>query len=50
MPSQTDPEILEAGRRTRASALARKGRLSTILTDTLGDTTGYSGRTLGAAA
>ena len=35
MPTETDPDILAAGQRTRKAALARKGRLSTILTDTL---------------
>jgi hypothetical protein len=51
MPSQMDQEMIAAGRRTRSAALARKGRLSTILTDTLGDTSGaYSGRALGVAA
>ena len=43
MPTPTDPEVLAAGRRTRAEALRRKGRLSTILTDqTAGG--GYGGR------
>ena len=35
MPTETDPSVLAAGQRTRKAALARKGRLSTILTDTL---------------
>jgi len=52
MPSQMDPEILAAGQRTRAEALRRKGRLSTILTDILRDTSGggmpSSGVALGA--
>lgn len=33
MPVETDPDILAAGMRTRAEALRRTGRLSTILTD-----------------
>ena len=47
MPNETDPEILAAGQRTRASALARTGRLSTILTDQTRDTVGSSGQALG---
>ena len=33
LPVATDPDMLAAAQRTRAAALARKGRLSTILTD-----------------
>jgi hypothetical protein len=33
MPLMTDPDILAAAQRTRAAALKRTGRLSTILTD-----------------
>jgi hypothetical protein len=36
MPSIQDPDVIAAGRRTRANALRRKGRASTILTDPVG--------------
>lgn len=48
MPTETDPSILEAAKRTRRAALQRTGRLSTILTDQTGDAIGSSGQTLGA--
>ena len=49
MPYETDPDIVAAGQRTRAAALARKGRLSTILTDATSENmTGSSGVKLGA--
>ena len=48
MPTATDPEIEAAARRTRASALKRKGRNSTILTDSTQSTVGSSGQKLGA--
>lgn len=47
MPTETDPEIQAASMRTRARALARSGRLSTILTDQTRDTVGSSGQALG---
>ena len=40
MPDETDPSLVAAGKRTRDSALRRKGRLSTILTDSLQGTSG----------
>jgi hypothetical protein len=48
MPSETDPAMLEAAQRTRSAALQRRGRLSTIMTDSSRDTVGSSGRSLGA--
>jgi hypothetical protein len=45
MPTETDPDMLAAAQRTRRSALRRRGRLSTIMTDQ--DQTGSSGETLG---
>lgn len=48
MPQQEDPEILAAAQRTRAAAMQRSGRLSTILTDQTKTTTGSSGQRLGA--
>ena len=48
MPTATDPDILAAAQRTRAAALQRKGRLSTILTDQTKSITGSSGLKLGA--
>ena len=50
MPVETDPDVIAAGMRTREAALKRKGRLSTILTDTLKDVGGadtYSRTTIG---
>jgi hypothetical protein len=47
-PTETDPSILAAAQRTRRSALSRRGRLSTILTDNTRDTIGSSGQALGA--
>lgn len=47
-PMETDPSILDAAQRTRASALRRKGRLSTILTDQTKAVAGSSGQKLGA--
>ena len=44
LPVATDPDIRAAAQRTRAAALARKGRLSTILTDqNLGTVGGVGG-------
>ena len=48
MPNATDPDVLAAAQRTRAAALQRKGRLSTILTDQTKSVTGSSGLKLGA--
>lgn len=48
MPTETDPAVLAAAERTRAAALQRQGRLSTILTDANRATTGMSGAKLGA--
>ena len=48
MPTPQDPEIEAAAKRTRAKALERRGRLSTILTDQTGNTVGSSGQKLGA--
>jgi hypothetical protein len=48
MPAALDPEVEAAGMRTREKALARRGRLSTMLTDSTGDVVGSSGKTLGA--
>jgi hypothetical protein len=36
MPTEIDPVILEAQKRTREAALKRRGRLSTLLTDHIG--------------
>jgi hypothetical protein len=44
MPTATDPSVLAAGRRARAEAYKRTGRLSTILSDSLQSTTGSSGK------
>jgi hypothetical protein len=48
MPTETDPAMLEAAQRTRNAALARRGRLSTIMTDSSRDAVGSSGKSLGA--
>ena len=48
MPNATDPDVEAASRRTRESALKRKGRLSTILTDQTSSVVGSSGQKLGA--
>lgn len=48
MPTETDPGVLAAAQRTRANALRRKGRQSTILTDQTLSTVGSSGMKLGA--
>lgn len=51
MPVETDPELVAASQRARASALRRSGRLSTIMTDQTRETTnttGSSGKYLGA--
>jgi hypothetical protein len=48
MPTETDPSILEAAKRTRKAAMMRSGRMSTIMTDNLQSTIGSSGSTLGA--
>lgn len=47
MPTETDPDVLAAGRRAREGALRRTGRLSTIMTDQTQETTGSSGQKLG---
>lgn len=47
MPTETDPSVLAAAQRTRRAALARKGRLSTIMTDA-NETIGSGGQALGA--
>lgn len=43
----TDPDVLAAAQRTRQAALARKGRLSTILTDQTRGVGGYGSDKLG---
>lgn len=48
MPTETDPDVLAAAQRTRAAALKRRGRLSTILTDQTQGVVGSSGTKLGA--
>jgi hypothetical protein len=48
MPTQDDPDVLAAAQRTRQAALARTGRLSTILTDQTKATTGGTSQKLGA--
>lgn len=51
LPSELDPAVQDAAKRTRSSALRRSGRRSTIMTDDLGDSTnavGSSGKYLGA--
>jgi|RhiMethySRZTD1v2_1073278.scaffolds.fasta_scaffold289873_2 hypothetical protein len=48
MPVETDPSVMQAAQRTRSAALARQGRLSTIMTDMTKSTTGSSGQKLGA--
>ncbi len=50
MPTRFNPTVEAAAERTRAGAMRRKGRLSTIMTDRTGGTSGYpsSGRKLGA--
>jgi hypothetical protein len=47
MPTATDDDILAAGARARETALKRKGRLSTILTDAAGGSSDYTRETLG---
>jgi hypothetical protein len=47
MPSESDPNVLAAAERTRETALRRRGRLSTILTDQT-QSIGSSGQKLGA--
>jgi len=51
MPTETDPEVLQAGFRARETALRRTGRLSTLLTDNTRDVSGtpppYSRTTIG---
>jgi hypothetical protein len=48
MPTETDPSVLDASKRSRRAAMARHGRQSTILTDQLQETIGSSGQKLGA--
>lgn len=49
MPNPTDDAVNQAALRARSSALRRPGsRLSTIMTDSLGETVGSSGSKLGA--
>jgi len=43
LPAEQDPDVLAAGKRTRASALARKGRMSTIMTSRGKEATGGGG-------
>jgi hypothetical protein len=45
MPTENDPNILAAAQRTREAAMKRRGRLSTIMTDS---DIGSSGSKLGA--
>jgi len=47
MPVATDRETLMAGMRTRANALRRKGRQSTILTDRAREVVGSGSEKLG---
>lgn len=46
MPNENDASIVEASRKTRANALSRRGRMSTIMTDP--NAIGSSGKSLGA--
>lgn len=46
MPTETDPDVLAASQRTRERSMRRKGRLSTILTDST-SAIGSSGQKLG---
>jgi hypothetical protein len=48
MPTMADPSLLEAAQRRREEILRRKGRMSTILSDNLRESTGSSGQKLGA--
>lgn len=48
MPVETDPDILAAEQRAKASAFNRSGRTQTIMTKRLQETTGSSGQKLGA--
>lgn len=48
MPTETDPDVLAAAKRTRENAMRRSGRMSTIMTDMTKATTGSSGSKLGA--
>ena len=47
MPTETDTSVAESGRKTRAKALQRTGRASTIMTDSSKETVGVSGKKLG---
>jgi hypothetical protein len=47
MPTATDAETMMAGLRSRASAMRRKGRQSTILTDRVRDVVGATSQKLG---
>jgi hypothetical protein len=47
MPTEMDPSVLAAATRTREAAMKRRGRMSTIMTDSLQDI-GSSGQKLGA--
>ena len=47
-PTETDPDVEAAARRTRQTALRRRGRASTILTDQNRATVGSGGQKLGA--
>jgi hypothetical protein len=48
MPIETDPTVLAASQRSREAAMRRRGRMSTIMTDSLQSTVGSSGQKLGA--
>lgn len=48
MPTTTDPNAEKAAARYRNAAMLRKGRRSTILSDSLQEMTGSSGQSLGA--
>jgi hypothetical protein len=48
MPSEQDPEVLDAAARTRADVARRGGFASTILSENLQKTAGSSGQKLGA--
>jgi hypothetical protein len=48
MPTEQDPALLAASRRTRERSMRRRGRMSTILTDQVKSMTGSSGTKLGA--
>jgi hypothetical protein len=49
MPTETDPTIVAAAERTRKKIGSRKGRQSTMMTDSISESMiGSSGKSLGA--